>query len=129
MSSAWILANTSIVLYVFLVREKVRKEKVNTLGMIVTLVFVVVASIPLLVSLFSNSTFFDENFVYFASIGSIVLCAYGVTDIAFGTFSKPGTARKVPKKYPVWVWIASFVGAWAITLGVIFVTFMLASNY
>ena len=110
------------------IRRK-KSEKCNTANIAIVVVSVLAVAITGALAIFSNIEFFETYAFDIYAIFFLVLAFVDITDIAFGTFSKPGTARKAPKKYPVWVWIASFVGAWAITLGVIFVTIMLASNY
>ena len=129
MSSLLYMSTIALMAYTSFVRYKVRKEKPNALGIALMIWLVFIGFVPLALALFTSNRFFDEYIEDFTGVFMLVLCAMSITDIAFGTFSKPGTARKVPKKYPVWVWIASFVGAWVVTLGVIFVTIMLASNY
>ena len=131
MNSLLHLSVLFVAMYASYIRMKVRKEKENLLGIVLIIVLLVVSFVPLMLSIFTSNRFFDERIEYFTSLLMLVLCTISLTDIGFGTFSKPGTVRKesTPKKRDAWFLIAWLVGSLAVMFGVIIVLFLLSSNY
>ncbi|MCL2212252.1 MAG: hypothetical protein FWB93_00245 [Oscillospiraceae bacterium] len=91
-------ASFALVAYVFSVRYKLRKEKINALGFVILVMFAIIGLVPLLFAIVTDITFFDDNLELYVFVLSLVMCAFGVTDIAFGTFSKPAKAKEGEKQ-------------------------------
>lgn len=116
-------------LYISHINRKVRPEKSNTLRKFLIGIYCTLVVLVSVLSIVLQIKFFNDYFYYILTTLVLAMCAIDITDIAFGTFSKPGTERKPPKKRPVWVWVACFVVVWAITFGITLGIFLLASNY